>query len=182
MLDHSSEKLTVRLTEKDYAHYFSNAAASYVLAVGFGVFAVKAQSFMIASVCFWFSIFMLCDCFRLARACRRFTASQFTLLTMDAKGITHFGCWIEPETISWKEISGFRSLKGPTSETLYFLSRHKLPFFRQAFFGAPKLDLPLTSLKGGREALMQVLEDFPAARHLLPARARTTVEDLRPAA
>src|ERR1035437_4837122 len=65
------QNLEIRLNAKEAANYFSNAAALYVLGVGFCVFAVKAQSPFMGGVCLWFSVFLLCDCLRLARASQR---------------------------------------------------------------------------------------------------------------
>ncbi len=173
--------IEVRLSEKEAAHYFSNAAALYVLGLGFCYFAAKAQGPFMAACCFWFSIFFLCDCLRLTRACQRLSANQNVLLTADGRGITHFASWMWPEQIDWTEITGFRSVKTPQSEILYFQTKSKNPnFFRIAFFGAPKLDLPLSCVKGGREAFMNMLETIPEASHLLPERA--TQADLRQAA
>ena len=166
------EKLEVRLTEKEAAHYFSNAAALYVLGVGFGFFAVKAQSAFMGGICFWFSMFLLCDCFRLARVCVRLDRTNNLLLEADASGMTHYVSWLEPERRPWTDFTGFRSLKSPTSETVYFqLKPRTNQFLRFALFGAPKFDLPLSCMPGGKEGLLQWLEKFPAARHLLPERA-----------
>lgn len=125
-------------------------------------------------VCFWFSVFLLCDCFRLARVCSRLDRNQNLLLTADDTGITHFVSWLEPEHRTWKEILSFRSLKSPTSETLYFNLRPRPnQFLRFALFGSPKFDLPLSCVPGGREGLMNALYAFPEAKHLVPERATT---------
>ncbi len=166
------QKIEIRLTEKEAANHFSNAAALYVLGLGFCAFAYKAQSPFLTAVCLWFSIFMLCDCFRLARGCRRLSENNNLLLTADSKGFTHFVSWIWPEHMSWKEITGFRTVKSPQSETLYFeTKRTPSQFFRYAFFGAPKFDLPVACVKGGREEFLRILENFPDARHLTPERS-----------
>lgn len=173
--------LEVRLTEKEAAHYFSNAAALYVLGVGFSVFALKAQGMFMAATCFWFSVFLLCDCFRLARVCRRLTENQNLLLKANGSGITHFTSWMWPEQLEWKDITGFRTVKTPQSETLYLQTKRKnVPFYRIAFFGSPKFDVPVACIKGGQEGFLHMLENFPEAKHLVPARA--SQEDLRQAA
>jgi len=175
------QKFEVRLNEKEAANYFSNAAALYVLGLGFCVFAVKAQSPLMGGICLWFSVFMLCDCLRLARVCRRLEANNNLIITADSEGITHYVSWMQPEHLSWKEITGFRAFKTPQSETLYFQTkRPSNQLFRYVFFGAPKFDLPMSCVKGGKDAFLRVLENFPEARHLLPERAQ--LEDLRKAA
>ena len=174
-------KFEVRLNEKESAHHFSNAAALYVLGLGFGYFAAKAQSPFMTGVCFWFSVYFLCDCFRLARVVARLDRSNNLLLVADEKGFTHYVSWLEPETRTWKEISGFRYFKAMTSETVYFQTRAKQNnFLRFALFGAPKFDLPLTCVKGGKEGFLNMLSSFPEASHLVPERA--TSADVRLAA
>ncbi|MGZ3703671.1 MAG: hypothetical protein ACXWSD_18065 [Bdellovibrionota bacterium] len=81
----STQKIEVRLNEKEAAHYFSNAAALYVLGMGFGYFAIKAQTPFMTGVCFWFSVYLLCDCFRLARVCGRLEKNNNVLLVADEK-------------------------------------------------------------------------------------------------
>ena len=146
-----------------------------MLGLGFGYFALKAHTPFTTGVCFWFSVFFLCDCFRLARVCQRLDRNRNLFLEADADGITHYVSWLEPEHRRWNEITGFRTLKSPTSETLYFqLKPRKGELFRFAFFGGPKFDLPLGCVPGGREGFLRSLEAYPAAKHLLPA--RTTAE------
>ena len=168
----SQERIEVRVSEKEAANYFSNAAALYVLGVGFAVFAAKAHGPFMSGVCFWFSIFMLCDCFRLARVCRRLDGSGNLVLSADRSGFTHFVSWLEPEHRRWKDITSYRIHKTPYGETCYFVSRPTAgEFLRYAFFGSPKFDLPLSGVPGGKEGLLKMLESFPDASHLLPERA-----------
>jgi hypothetical protein len=168
----TTQKLEVRLTEKEAAHHFSNAAALYVLGVGFCLFACKARSPLLVGICFWFSVFLLCDCLRLARGCQRLAKNNNLLLTLDASGLTHFVSWLWPERISWKEITGFRSVKSPQSETIFFQTKGNLgQFLRFALFGAPKFDLPVSCLNGGKEEFLALLDKFPEARRLTPERA-----------
>lgn len=167
----SHPKIEARLNEKENAHYFSNAAALYVLGVGFAYFAYKATSPFAAGLCFWFSVFLLCDSFRLARVCGRLERTANLLLTADAGGLTHYASWINPERFSWKEITGFRQLKTFAGETLYFQARPRPgSLLRYALFGAPKLDLPLRSVPGGKESLLGLLSGLPEAAHLVPER------------
>ena len=150
----------------------SNAAALYVLGVGFAFFAAKAQSPFMTGVCFWFSVFLLCDCLRLARICSRLERNDNLILVADESGITHHVCWLEPEHRSWKEITGLRSFKAPNSETIYFQSKPRPEqFWRFALFGSPKFDLPLSCIPGGKETLLKALSMYPGAKHLVPERA-----------
>lgn len=166
-------KFEVRLNEKEAANYFSNAAALYVLGVGFAFFAYKAQTPFMTGACFWFSLFLLSDCFRLARVCARLDRTGNLLLEADENGFTHYVSWLEPEHRSWKEITGLRFFKAPSSETLYFQSRARTEqFLRFALFGAPKFDLPLGCVPGGKETVLQALSSYPAASHLVPERAQ----------
>lgn len=175
-------KLEVRLNEKESAHHFSNAAALYVLGIGFGYFAVKAHTPFMTGVCFWFSVYLLCDCFRLARVVSRLDKSNNLLLTADENGFTHFVSWLTPETRTWKEITGLRQFKALNGETIYFQSRNRQTnFLRIAFFGAPKFDLPLSCVPGGKEGFMKILSGFPEARHLVPESAASVVETKRAA-
>jgi hypothetical protein len=169
-------KFEVHLSEKETANYFSNAAALYVLGVGFAYFSYRAQSPFMGGVCFWFSLFLLCDCLRLARVCVRLGKTGDLLLSADEQGITHFTSWLEPERISWKDVTGFRYVKGMQNETAYIQVKSRNPnFFRVALFGAPKFDLPLACVKGGKEGLLRSLESYPAAAHLVPTRTSTEV-------
>ncbi|MGZ3660261.1 MAG: hypothetical protein ACXVCK_09200, partial [Bdellovibrionota bacterium] len=85
------------------------------------------------------------------------------------------------ETRTWKEITGFRYFKAMTSETVFFQTRTKQNnFLRFALFGAPKFDLPLSCVKGGKEGFLSMLSSFPDASHLVPERA--TLDDVRQAA
>jgi hypothetical protein len=168
----TTQKLEVRLNEKEAAHYFSNAAALYVLGVGFAFFAAKAQSPFLSGVCFWFSLFLLCDCFRLARVCARLDRTNNLLLVADESGLTHNVSWLEPEHRSWRELTGFRCVKTPMSETIYFQAKPRPgQFLRFALFGAPKFDLPVSCIPGGREGLLRALSSYPEAQHLVPERA-----------
>jgi hypothetical protein len=173
----NQSKFEVRLTEKEAAHYFSNAAALYVLGCGFGFFAVKAQSPFMTGVCFWFSVFLLCDCFRLARVCSRLDRNENLLLTADETGITHYVSWLEPEHRNWNEIISYRVFKAPNTETIYFqLKSRPEQFLRYAFFSTPKFDLPLGCVPGGKETLVNALYKFPAAKHLVPERSNETAQ------
>ena len=168
----NQQPFEVRLTEKEAAHHFSNAAALYVLGVGFGYFAYRAHTPFMTGVCFWFSLFLLCDCFRLARVCGRLDRSKNLLLTADEKGLTHYASWLEPEHRTWKEIRGFRTIKGVSSETVFFQTQTRpVHMLRFALFGSPKFDLPLSCMPGGREGLLRALSSFPDAKHLVPERA-----------
>jgi hypothetical protein len=168
----SQQKFEVRLTEKESANYFSNAAAMYVLGVGFAYFALRAQSPFMTGVCFWFSVFLLCDCFRLARVCARLDRSGNLLLSADESGFTHYVSWLEPEHRGWKEITGLRTFKAPNAETLYFQAKPRTnQLFRFAFFGSPKFDLPLSCVPGGKQTLLDALSRYPEAKHLVPERA-----------
>ena len=169
-------KLEIRLTEKETAHYFSNAAALYVLGVGFAYFSYRAQTPFMSGVCFWFSTFLLCDCLRLARVCGRFAKNGDLLLAADERGLTHFASWLNPEHVSWKDVTGFRYVKGLQNEIAYIQVRSRSSnFLRYALFGAPKFDLPLSCVKGGKEGLFQLLSAYPAAAHLVPIRTSAEV-------
>jgi hypothetical protein len=170
-------QIEVRLTEKESAHHFSNAAALYVLGIGFGYFAVHAQSPFMTGVCFWFSVYMLCDCFRLARVVSRLDRSNNLLLQANEQGFTHYVSWLEPETRAWKEVTGFRNFKAMNGDTLYLQTRNKhTNFLRIALFGSPKFDLPLSCVPGGKEGFLKVLASFPEARHLVPESAAALAE------
>ncbi|MGZ3651439.1 MAG: hypothetical protein ACXVB9_02365 [Bdellovibrionota bacterium] len=178
----STQKIEVRLNEKEAAHYFSNAAALYVLGMGFGYFAIKAQTPFMTGVCFWFSVYLLCDCFRLARVCGRLEKNNNVLLVADEKGFTHYVSWLEPEFRAWGDITSFRQIKGINSETVFFQSRVKPDnMLRFALFGAPKFDLPLSCLPGGKEGLLKFLSSFPEAKHLVPERANEVIEQAKAA-
>jgi hypothetical protein len=177
-------KIEVRINEKEAAHHFSNAAALYVLALGFGYFAVKSHSPFMTGVCFWFSVYLMCDCFRLARVVSRLDRSNNLLLEADETGFTHYVSWLEPETRTWKEVTSFRQFKAMNGDTIYFNARPRQNnFLRFAFFGAPKFDLPLSSLKGGKEGFLKFLSNFPEAKHLVPESAVTvSAEEFKKAA
>jgi hypothetical protein len=166
----SNQKFEVRLNEKEAAHYFSNAAALWVLGIGFAFFAYKAEGPFMMGVCFWFSIFLLCDSFRLARVCARLDRSGNLLLEADERGITHYVSWLEPEHRTWTEVLSYRFFKTVTSETVFFRIKSRPDqFLRFALFGAPKFDLPLSCVPGGKATFLSVLSQFPAAKHLVPA-------------
>ena len=123
-------------------------------------------------VCFWFSLFLLCDCFRLARVCSRLDRTKNLLLVADEKGLTHYVSWLEPEKKAWSEITTFRVVKGLSSDTVFFqIKTRPEQFLRFALFGGPKFDLPLSCMPGGREGLLSALSEIPAAKHLVPERA-----------
>lgn len=173
----TTQRLEVRLTEKEAAHYFSNAAALYVLGVGFAFFATKAHSPFMTGVCFWFSVFLLCDCLRLARVCARLEKTRNLLLVADHSGITHYVSWLEPEHRAWNEILSFRTFKAPNSETLFFqLKPRSEQFLRFAFFGAPKFDLPLACVPGGKAGLLKAFDEIPGAKHLVPESADSSTQ------
>ena len=165
----TNTKIEVHLSERDAAQYFSNAAALYVLGLGFSLFAHRAPAPFTAGLCFWFSMFLLCDCLRQWRVSQRLENSQNLCFTADEEGITHFVSWLQPEHLSWQEIQGLQVVKGLQSETLLFQSRrpsHNV--LRYVFFGMPKYDLPLSSVKEGKAAFFRALGEFPGAHHLVP--------------
>ncbi len=165
-----------RLSEKDAAHYISNAAALWILGVGFFYFSQKASSPFMAGLCFWFSIFMLCDCWRQARVAARLDLNKNLLAETNQEGLKHYGSWLQPEFLPWKKISAMRLIKGMQSET-YFLDtrRDSKDFFRYVFFGMPKYDLPVSAMPKGIEGFLETLSSIPAARHLVPERATEEV-------
>lgn len=165
-----------RLNDKDAAHYISNAAALWVLGVGFYYFAHKASSPFTGGLCFWFSIFLLCDCLRQARVAARLDKNSNILAESSPEGITHYGSWLQPEFISWENIQGMRLIKGLQSETYYLdTKRESRNFFRYVFFGMPRYDLPVNALPKGKEGFLSSLSSIPAARHLVPERASEEV-------
>jgi hypothetical protein len=174
-------KTEFRLNEKEAAHYISNAAALWVLGIGFCAFAHKVSSPFTSALCFWFSVFLLCDGWRQARVAARLERNKNLIATMSEEGITHYGSWLQPETLSWKQIRKARLFKGIQSEIFYLetetSSKH---FFRYMLFGMPKFDIPVSSLKNGKEGFFAALSSYSAARHLVPERA--SGEDFQKAA
>lgn len=165
-------KTEFRLNEKEAAHYISNAAALWILGVGFAYFSYRAASPFMAGVCFWFSLFMLCDCWRQARVAKRLDDSQNLLAAIGPEGITHFGSWLNPEFIPWKDVQAIRLIKGVQSETYYLeAKRNSAQLFRYAVFGVPKYDLPVSCLPQGKEGFLNSLSAWPEAKHLVPERA-----------
>lgn len=165
-------KTEFRLNEKDAAHYISNAAALWVLGVGFCFFAHKATSPFMTGLCFWFSVFLLSDCWRQARVADRLDKNKNLLAESTAEGITHYGSWLQPEFLPWTKISAMRLIKGIQSETYYLEARRdSKDFFRFVFFGTPKYDLPVNALPHGKEGFLNALSSYPAAKHLVPDRA-----------
>jgi len=165
-------KTDFHLNEKDAAHYISNAAALWVLGLGFCAFAHKASSPFMTGLCFWFSIFLLCDCWRQARVAARLDKNKNLIASVSAEGITHFASWLQPEVLSWKEISAIRLIKGLQSETYYLeAKRNSKDFFRYLFFGMPKFDIPVSALPRGKEGFYSSLSSYPDARHLMPESA-----------
>ena len=165
-------KMEFHLNEKEAAHYISNAAALWILGVGFAYFSHRAASPFMAGICFWFSLFMLCDCWRQARVAKRLDDSRNLVAAVTSEGITHYGSWLNPEFVPWKDVEAIRLIKGVQSET-YFMEAKRNPshLFRYAVFGAPKYDLPVSSLPEGKEGFLNLLSTWPAARHLVPERA-----------
>ena len=169
-------KIEFRLNEKDAAHYISNAAALWVLGLGFSMFAHKASSPFMTGLCFWFSIFLLSDCLRQARVAARLDKNKNLLAEATQEGITHFGSWLQPEYLPWESFSSMRLYKGMQTETFYLEAKHDPKyFFRYVFFGMPKYDLPVNALPKGKEAFLNTLSTFPTAKHLVPERAAEEV-------
>lgn len=163
-------KIEVRLNERDAAHYFSNSAALYVLGLGFAYFAHKASSPFMGGICFWFSVFLLCDCLRQWRVSRRLEKSGNLYFQADEAGITHFASWLWPERLRWEEIREAQVVKGFQQELMMF--QPKKPsrnVFRFVFFGFPKYDLPLGAVKEGKDTFLRSLAEIPGARPLVPA-------------
>ena len=166
------QEIQFRLNEKEAAHYISNAAALWILGVGFAYFAHRASSPFMGGLCFWFSIFMLCDCWRQARVARWLDDNQNLVAKADAEGITHYGAWLSPEVLPWKDVLALRLLKGMQTETYYLEARrHSSQLFRYMLFGFPKFDLPASALPHGKESFLDTLAAWPASRHLVPERA-----------
>jgi hypothetical protein len=170
-----------RLSEKEAAHYISNAAALWVMALGFAAFAHKTSSPFTTALCFWFSVFLLCDSFRQARVAGRLDRSKNLIASVSEEGVTHYGSWLEPEKLAWKEIRRVRSFKGLQSEFLFLeTQRDSKHFFRYLLFGMPKFDIPVSSPGQGKEGFFAALSRIPEATHLLPEQDST--EDLQKAA
>lgn len=167
------QKIEFRLNEKDAAHYFSNAAALWVLGLGFCAFAHKSSSPFTGALCFWFSVFLLCDCWRQFRVAARLEKNRNLIAEATPEGVTHYGSWMMPEFLPWKEISAMRLIKGPQSESYFLEARQgSKNIFRYVFFGMPRYDLPVSALPQGKEGFLHTLSQFREAGHLVPQRAQ----------
>ena len=176
-MNKQSPETKCRLSEKEAAHYFSNAAALWVLGIGFAYFAHRASSPFTGGLCFWFSVFMLCDGWRQARVSAWLDESQNLVANLTEEGLTHYGAWLKPEFVAWKDVLAVRLIKGIQSETYYFEARRQSSqLLRYLVFGFPKFDLPVSSLPAGKEGLLDALASWPAARHLVPERAAVEQE------
>jgi hypothetical protein len=171
-MNNTSREINCTLNEKEAAQYISNAAALWILGVGFAYFAHRASSPFMGGLCFWFSIFMLSDCWRQARVANWLDRNQNLLAKFSEDGITHYGAWLKAEVIPWKDIQAIRLIKGLQSEIYYFeAKRHSSQIFRYMLFGFPKFDLPVSALPQGKEGFLNSLSGWATANHLVPERA-----------
>ncbi len=178
----SSNEIECRLNEKESAHYISNSAALWVLGVGFAYFSHRASSAFMSGLCFWFSIFMLCDAWRQARVSAWLDSNGNLLAKFNENGVTHFGAWLQPEVIPWKDVLSLRLFKGLHSEIYYFeTKRNPSQLFRYMFFGFPKFDLPVSALPSGKEDFLRTLGSWAGSKPLVPELSAPQIEEKKAA-